>query len=234
MRPTLPGRVHHHARFTADNTELEMAISRCRAGEISAMRKLHTFHGGIHLEEHKLESSALLSKCAPIPQRLLLPLQQHIGSPAIPVVAAGDYVLKGQLLAQAEGMMSAGIHAPTSGTILSIDLHPAIHPSGLPEQCIILQADGKDHWAARTAIDFHSLPKAVLLDKRDNALLYVFDPPGDDRQGKVVIRVNYKIKARGGDGRRNAVITNSLRSGGLVDLISLTQKGFYEVLKGEL
>lgn len=129
------------------------------------MRKLHTFHGGIHLEEHKLESSALLSKCAPIPQRLLLPLQQHIGSPAIPVVAAGDYVLKGQLLAQAEGMMSAGIHAPTSGTILSIDLHPAIHPSGLPEQCIILQADGKDHWAARTAIDFHSLPKAVLLDK---------------------------------------------------------------------
>lgn len=76
--------------------------------------------------------------------------------------------------------------------------------------------------------------KAVLLDKRDNALLYVFDPPGDDRQGKVVIRVNYKIKARGGDGRRHAVMTNSLRSGGLVDLISLTQKGFYEVLKGEL
>ena len=99
------------------------------------MSMLHTFHGGVHPDEHKLESTVLPSARAPIPKRLILPLQQHIGNQAKPVVQAGNKVLKGQLLAEAVGMMSAAIHAPTSGMIDSIDLKPIIHPSGLPELC---------------------------------------------------------------------------------------------------
>ena len=65
------------------------------------MRKLYTFHGGVHPDEHKLESSALPGARAPLPQRLVLPLKQHIGSAAKAIVVAGDKVLKGQLLARA-------------------------------------------------------------------------------------------------------------------------------------
>jgi hypothetical protein len=77
-------------------------------------------------------------------------------------------------------------------------------------------------------------PKAVLWDKRNPALLYVFDPPGDTRKGKVVIRVNYKIKARGADSQRHSITTNSLRTGGLVDTSNLKDESFYEVIEGKL
>ncbi len=136
------------------------------------MSPRYTFHGGIHPDEHKLESSSLPSTRTPLPKRLVLPLQQHIGNIATPVVQVGDKVLKGQLLAHAKGMMSAAIHAPTSGTIHAIDLQPVVHPSGLPEQCITLIPDGEDRWAEHAAIDYRSLPKAVLLDKlRDGGIV---------------------------------------------------------------
>jgi len=136
------------------------------------MRPLSIFNGGIHPDEHKLESSVKPSALAPLPKQLILPLQQHLGAKAKPVVQAGDKVLKGQLIAQAEGMMSAAIHAPTSGKILSIGLHPVIHPSGLPESCIILQPDGEERWIEHTAVDFRSLPRAELLNKlRDGGIV---------------------------------------------------------------
>ena len=77
-------------------------------------------------------------------------------------------------------------------------------------------------------------PKAILWDKRDPGLLYVFDMPGEKRDGKIVVRVNYKTKARAADGGRHAVQTNSLRTGGLVEVQNLKEKKVYEVLEGEL
>lgn len=136
------------------------------------MKTLHHFHGGVHPEQHKLESSALPSVCAPVPQRLTLPLQQHLGTRAKAVVRAGDKVLKGQLLARAAGAMSAAIHAPTSGTVLSVDFHALPHPSGLPDLCAIIEADGEECWIERPTIDFRALPKAGLLQKlRDGGIV---------------------------------------------------------------
>ncbi len=129
------------------------------------MSSLHTFHGGIHPNQHKLESSALPSAPAPMPSRLILPLQQHIGNPAKAIVQVGDLVLKGQLLAHAEGSLSAAIHAPTSGTISAIDRQPVVHPSALPEQCITLIPDGEDRWIAHAALNYRTLAKSELLDK---------------------------------------------------------------------
>ncbi len=76
--------------------------------------------------------------------------------------------------------------------------------------------------------------RAVLWDKRNPALLYVFDVPDQVRSGKIVIRVNYKTKGRSEDGQRNAVLTNSLRSGGLVETRNLADKSIYDVIEGEL
>ncbi|HEY9200729.1 MAG TPA: phage minor head protein [Gammaproteobacteria bacterium] len=77
-------------------------------------------------------------------------------------------------------------------------------------------------------------PKSILWDKRDPAVLYVFDAPGEDRKGKLVIRVNYKMKGKAADGTRHTIRTNSLRTGGLVSISNLKDKAFYDVLEGEL
>jgi len=109
--------------------------------------KLFTVRGGIHPEYRKERTSESAIVALPLPAALYLPLQQHIGAPAEPVVEAGALVKKGQLLARAGGAVSAPVHAPTSGRIASIAEMTAPHPSGLPQMTIILEPDGKDEWA---------------------------------------------------------------------------------------
>jgi electron transport complex protein RnfC len=133
------------------------------------MRTLHTFHGGVHPPEHKLESSELSSAYAPLPPRLVLPLQQHIGAKARAVVQAGDKVLKGQLIARAEGTLSAAIHGPTSGTVLSVGLHAVPHPSGMQDLCITLEPDGEERWIEHAGFDFRAIPRQELLAKLRDA-----------------------------------------------------------------
>ncbi len=133
------------------------------------MRKLYHFHGGIHPSEHKLESSELPSRPAPLPSRLVLPLHQHIGNGAKIAVQVGDKVLKGQLLASAQGMISAAIHAPTSGTITAIEPHVVPHPSALSGLCIHLVPDGEERWIAHAGFDFRAIPKGELLDRLRDA-----------------------------------------------------------------
>lgn len=107
--------------------------------------RLFRFKGGVHPDENKA-THELPIRPLPIPARLYLPLQQHIGAPATPVVAVGDYVKKGQLLAEASGAISAPVHASTSGVIIAIDDFTAPHPSGLPVKSIIIESDGQDSW----------------------------------------------------------------------------------------
>jgi len=136
------------------------------------MRILHRFHGGVHPPEHKAESSERPSTRAPLPKLLVLPLQQHIGAKARALVQAGDKVLKGQIIARADGNVSAAIHAPTSGLVLSVGAHSVPHPSGLPDQCITIAPDGADTWADRTPLLYRSMLKEELLTKlRDGGIV---------------------------------------------------------------
>lgn len=96
--------------------------------------------GGVHPEGRK-ELSADTPICAlPLPERLFVSLQQHLGAPAQPAVAVGMRVLKGQVLATAQGAISAPVHAPTSGLVVAIGDHLAPHPSGLPVPTISHQS----------------------------------------------------------------------------------------------
>ncbi len=104
--------------------------------------------GGVHPEGNKELSAECPIRSMPLPRKLYVPLQQHIGVPAVPVVKVGDRVLKGQLLAAAQGNVSAPVHAPTSGTVIALGDHAAPHPSGLPVATITIEADGRDEWAA--------------------------------------------------------------------------------------
>jgi electron transport complex protein RnfC len=110
--------------------------------------KLFKIRGGVHPDDRKVLSADRPIENLPLPALMHIPLQQHIGAPAAPAVRRGDRVAKGQLLAHSQGMISAPVHAPTSGRIVGIGSYPAHHVSGLNVRTISLQPDGEDRWAA--------------------------------------------------------------------------------------
>jgi len=133
-------------------------------------KHLHTFHGGIHPPENKDQSTQAPIEAALLPDKLVLPLQQHIGQQAKSLVQVGDNVLKGQMIAEPTGYVSAAVHAPTSGTVTAIETHALPHPSGLSERCVIIAPDGKDTWTELTPVaDYQQLDKSALLQHIGNA-----------------------------------------------------------------
>lgn len=128
------------------------------------------FHGGVHPEEHKYESNQQPIQSLGLPPRLVLPLKQHIGTASKVHVELGDYVLKGQMLAEADGPFSVALHAPTSGTIQSIDDQFIAHPSGQTDCCITLIPDGKDTWCERQPCeDYRQLSATEIQTKVSEA-----------------------------------------------------------------
>jgi Na+-translocating ferredoxin:NAD+ oxidoreductase subunit C len=123
------------------------------------------FNGGIHPPQHKAESTLRPIGKLPLPEKLILPLRQHVGNMPKIKVQVGDYVLKGQMLAEAEGTVSAAIHAPTSGIVSAIDEQIIPHPSGLPDLCISLIPDGKETWGELRPLDWRNTDKKELVNK---------------------------------------------------------------------
>lgn len=103
--------------------------------------------GGVHAEEHKSDTSGQpIAYDLPLAKKLYVPVQQHVGKPAEPLVKVGDAVLKGQLLAHSQGSVSAPVHAPSSGIVIDVMDYPAPHPSALPIRTIVIETDGLDRW----------------------------------------------------------------------------------------
>lgn len=102
---------------------------------------LLTFKGGIHPNDGKsLAKDRSIMQILPKGQ-LVYPLSQHIGAPANPVVKKGDHVLKGQMLAEAGGFVSAPIYASVSGTVKGLEQH--FNPAGSEVECIVVENDGE-------------------------------------------------------------------------------------------
>ena len=103
---------------------------------------------GVHPHDHKRPAADAPLRILPLPARLYVPLQQHVGQPGRPIVLVGQKVLRGELIAEAQGNISAPIHAPTSGTVVAIGEITAPHPSGLPFAAIAIEADGDERTLA--------------------------------------------------------------------------------------
>ena len=117
------------------------------------MRKVWDLIGGVHVPENKHQSVQSSIGTLPMPKELIIPLTQHIGAPPKLLVAEGEKVLKGQVLAEPKGFVSAGIHAPTSGVISAISDHPIPHPSGMAARCLTLIPDGEDRWVETKSLE---------------------------------------------------------------------------------
>jgi len=106
--------------------------------------KLRSFRGGIHPPEHKgLTEDKPVERCA-LPQRVIIPLQQHTGSPAEPLVKAEERVRTGQKIGELTGFVSAAHHASISGEVTYVG--PAPHPLGRKMLAVEISSDGKDDW----------------------------------------------------------------------------------------
>jgi Na+-translocating ferredoxin:NAD+ oxidoreductase subunit C len=100
--------------------------------------------GGVHPNDNKISAGVAIER-VPLPKQAIVPLSQHIGAPAQPIVAKGDSVKVGQLIAQCGSFMSANVHAPISGVVSKIDT--AIDAWGQPMPAIYIDAEGDgDSW----------------------------------------------------------------------------------------
>ncbi|MBK1718903.1 electron transport complex subunit RsxC [Thiocystis violacea] len=108
--------------------------------------KLFKIRGGVHPDDRKHLAAGQSIEILPMPALLHIPLQQHIGAPASPAVRRGQHVAKGDRLANGQGVISAPVHAPTSGRVMGVGSYPAHHASGLSVPTITLKPDGEDRW----------------------------------------------------------------------------------------
>lgn len=118
--------------------------------------KLHTFKiGGVHPAENKIAAGKPIENL-PLPEEVVLPVAQHIGAPANPIVKKGDKVKRGDCVAEAGGFVSAPVHTPISGTVVKIDT--ARTPQGMAVQAIYIKSDEADREADAAAIANRETP----------------------------------------------------------------------------
>ncbi len=110
-----------------------------------ALNNIKTFpKGGVHPPEHKFSASRTIAQL-PLPKMVSIPISQHIGAPAKPIVNPRDKVKVGQVIAVSEGFVSANIHASISGMVTKID--KVLDSTGYKRDAVIIKAtDDNDEW----------------------------------------------------------------------------------------
>jgi electron transport complex protein RnfC len=101
------------------------------------------FHGGVHPHDlEKPRTRGLEIQTAPVPAKLTVALQQHIGAPAKPAVAKGDAVKRGQVVGEAGGFVSVPYHSPVSGKV--VEVGTCRHVLGMNVPAVVIENDGQD------------------------------------------------------------------------------------------
>jgi electron transport complex protein RnfC len=108
-----------------------------------------TFKGGVHPPENKELAEEKPIEILPLPEFVVIPVQQHLGAPAEPIVNVGDEVKTGDKICEAKGFVSVPSHASVSGKVKAIEKRP--HPVGGDVLSIVIESDGKDELAPSIA-----------------------------------------------------------------------------------
>ena len=108
-------------------------------GALARSLRRGSFRHGIHPRGNKHHTEHLPVARMPFVDRYLMPLSQHAGAPARPVVRAGERVTRGQVIAEPGGFVSSTLHSPVTGRVAA--LGPAHHPNGRLVDAIEIEAD---------------------------------------------------------------------------------------------
>jgi electron transport complex protein RnfC len=160
---------------------------------LNLFRAEKTFsHGGIHPVDHKAQTAARPIRRLPFAPKIIVPLSQHKGAPAKPVVRVGQEVVRGEPIAEADGHVSVPMHAPASGRVVAIDLWPTAEGPKAPAIVIdVYQASSQEILFAAD-IDVDSLSrKEIMQAVKDAGLVGLggaafpshvkMQPPGNHR-----------------------------------------------------
>lgn len=122
-----------------------------------------TFSHGVHPPQYKEETAQRPIRRLPFAPRMVLPLNQHIGRPALPRVVAGQEIWRGEPIAEADGHLSVPLHAPVSGVVESIRLMPTAQ--GPKAQAIVVHTYAADSQEVRygTAQELDTMTPAELI-----------------------------------------------------------------------
>ena len=125
------------------------------------------FNGGIQLSPHKTIPLEQPLKKAQLPSLIKIPLNQNFEPHSSPTINIGDRVLKGQVIADVEGVVSKSVHATTSGIIKEIAEHLIPNSSLVKSICIVIAVDGNDQWIENREpiIDFYKLSRNKIQQK---------------------------------------------------------------------
>ncbi len=129
------------------------------------------FKGGIHPPENKHVSEDKAFTNLPVPQMCYIPLSQHLGAPAKPVVEVGQTVTEGQLIAEAGGFVSANVHSPVPGKVVDIK---EINTVNNRQMAVVIEAEGAFSSSAqpRQTDDWEKLaPEEILRRIREAGIV---------------------------------------------------------------
>ena len=122
-----------------------------------------SFRGGAHPPEEKHWTEQKAIESPPLPDQVIIPLQQHIGAPAKPTVQKGDSVQTGQIIGKTDKFVSVPAHASISGTVAAVESRP--HPLGTNLLSVVIENDGTDSWVKTVKPDKnfndHSIEKMI-------------------------------------------------------------------------
>ena len=130
------------------------------------MRKVTFSIGGVHPNDNKISRDCAI-EVLPLPQTVYVSMAQHLGAPATPIVAVGDKVKTGQVIAEPAGFISAFVHSPASGTVKAVA--PRADLAGRMVTHVEIAVEG-DEWAegidlSDTLVTEIPEDRAAILDK---------------------------------------------------------------------
>ena len=127
-----------------------------------------TFKGGIHPPDKKALSAGSAIVSATPPERVVIPLSQHLGAPCKPVVAIDQLIRKGEMIGEAGGFVSANIHSSVSGRVIAIG--EFLNAMGRMVNSIVIENDFREEWSLlKDDPDYMNLTPDIMKEKIKNA-----------------------------------------------------------------
>ena len=154
------------------------------------------FFGGVHPKGHK--ELTCDKPFVPLhPKTVTIAMNQHIGAPCKPLVAAGDRVALGQKIGDAQGLC-VPVHASVSGTVVAVDLRP--YPGGTNVLSVVIENDGRDTLCAQIR------PRENVASLTSEELISIIREAGIAGMGGAAFPTHVKISS--GLGKVDTVIVN--------------------------
>lgn len=134
---------------------------------MSIFSNFKTFRGGVHPPEFKELTRDQSFEIMPDPKRVILPLRQHIGKDAKPLVKKGVEVKAGEIIAESDGFISSPVFSPVNGKVISVGKET--NSSGFPKEAIVIETNGSTDTQKLEKLEFSTVTGAEIIERVKHA-----------------------------------------------------------------